>query len=73
MDPNKALTEARRLWRQADHLWVVAADAEEDGGPEHRVAELREQAWEVYRECADQYEALDEWISRGGFLPTLWK
>jgi hypothetical protein len=28
--------------------------------------------WDNMQEMAQQFEALDEWMSKGGFLPTDW-
>lgn len=53
--------------------------------PNETLAQLRESA-RVLGECADRFpddyydfhipdlfKSLDEWLSRGGFLPTAWK
>ena len=38
-----------------------------------RLAELGEDNAELGVELAEQVEALDEWISKGGFLPKAWQ
>lgn len=56
MDPNAAL---QRLRRAVDGVETVAAGSEENWSGE-LLAVL------------EHFEALDEWLSRGGFLPDDW-
>lgn len=35
-------------------------------------APTRKEAVECYREAAEHFEVLDEWLSRGGFPPHSW-
>lgn len=30
-------------------------------------------AWEYVDEIIDRFEALDDWLSKGGFLPSAWR
>ena len=58
MDPDANLVELRRL----AHLWLYGdtfPHSRPDADDALRMAEL--------------VEALDEWISRGGFLPASWE
>ncbi len=57
MDPNAALDELRAL------------------AAEQNAAPVRSQADEAATAArmADLFQALDQWISRGGFLPVAWK
>lgn len=42
--------------------------------PNAALAEMREAyAAENYERCAELADALDTWISRGGFLPRAWE
>ncbi len=33
----------------------------------------KEDAWESLDEARHQFKALDEWLSKGGFLPSDWR
>lgn len=56
MDPNAALAEIRKLVERASDL---------ESFPRPDPAEL-------LTELAEAVEGLDEWLSKGGFLPTAW-
>ena len=56
MDPEANLEEQRRLVKSINKARDNEQDVDQDDI--HRLAEL--------------VEALDEWISRGGFLPSPW-
>lgn len=57
MDPNAALAEIRKLVERASDL---------ESFPRPDPAEL-------LTELAEAVEGLDEWLSKGGFLPTAWE
>lgn len=61
MDPNITLEELRRL---SDHI-LTMTDAE-NTEPDVDIG------WEDARSLAEYVQALDGWISRGGFLPAEW-
>lgn len=58
MDPNVALETMRRLSARL----FRTLDAEEGGGVDTEDA----------LELAEAAQALDQWLSRGGFLPSDW-
>lgn len=75
MDPNTALAEmraalaeARRLHDEADEL----CDEANESGSENEEFAVREAAYEQDAIAAERAAALDEWLSKGGFLPTAW-
>jgi hypothetical protein len=57
MDPDAALATARSA--------LAAIRAGEDSHGEHMT--------DAKDDLVDAFEALDGWISRGGFLPAAWK
>ena len=57
MDPNALLAEIEDLSRRV--RYPVSTD------PEDRIA--------LGVELAEKFEDLNEWLSRGGFLPTTWR
>lgn len=57
MDPNETLRELRESVRRAQR----AADGDSND------AEI-----EAWQEAGEKILALDEWLSRGGFLPDDW-
>lgn len=57
MDPNKALKKARAA------LAKVRAWQDEEGETSPEAAE----------DLVDAFEALDGWLSKGGFLPQAWE
>jgi len=65
MDPNANLSEQRRL--AAQFLAIMDDYDEATGEPTRAIREA-----DVFR-LAELVEALDEWIARGGFLPTAWQ
>jgi hypothetical protein len=60
MDPNAALTRLRALMTELEHSLpgpdVLRTTPVEDGAAE----------------VIEQWEALDAWLSKGGFLPQAW-
>ena len=62
MDPNETLRELREL---ADK--VAAQDMDVYSDPEDRADAARA------GDLAAGVQALDEWLSRGGFLPDAWE
>ncbi|MFE0099827.1 hypothetical protein [Streptomyces sp. NPDC059009] len=56
MDPNATLM---RLRRAVDRIEVVAASPEEDWSGE-------------LIDVLEHFDALDQWLRRGGFLPSDW-
>ena len=60
MDPNANLERCRRL---ANRL-IAQEENQRRSGDNHDTAGY---------ELAELFQALDEWISRGGFLPRAWK
>jgi hypothetical protein len=58
MDPNQALKDARET------------NAEADAAMERGDQEAAASALII---LANRFEALDEWLTRGGFLPEAWK
>lgn len=63
MDPNEAL----RRCRQSLARWLTACDHAEDFSELVTEKQLRELS-----DLADHFEALDGWMSNGGFLPRAW-
>jgi hypothetical protein len=57
MDPNEALSQLRLL------VTIVNDPHSPDGRPT---------PGEVAREMAEIFDGLDEWLSKGGFLPKSW-
>lgn len=58
MDPNETLETARGAYVE----YVRAADAMDSSGYDSSLTTL-----------AESFNALDEWLSRGGFLPSAWR
>jgi hypothetical protein len=69
MDPNEALKLMRELAKK------ILAIANEPNCDEPSYDDLVSSAQEFSTaiEMAEQFEALDEWIKSGGFLPEDWK
>jgi len=59
MDPEAALANLRELCAQV-------LEGDEEGDPTLEDSELRA------LEIAEQFQALDEWLCRGGFKPKEW-
>jgi hypothetical protein len=69
MDPDEALKKAREALAR-----IRAASAESDS-EEPSDSQAWVQAWNDLRallDLADAFEALDGWLSKGGFLPENW-
>ncbi len=62
MDVNLALSRLRDA--------VRTVNREQDGTDEPFT---QEQAVNVLRNMSDHFEALDAWLTRGGFLPSAWE
>jgi hypothetical protein len=60
MDPNAALTRLREL------MWEL--ECQLPGPDVLRTTPVEDAATEVL----DQWQALDAWLSKGGFLPQAW-
>lgn len=58
MDINTALENMRRYAGRA----VAAADSDGEGDGQRLAVEM-----------AEQWQAIDQWLSSGGFLPTAWQ
>lgn len=72
MDPNATLRELRAA--QADLEALVPPDDEGHGVPTTKEWEQYYDAHEnACRRAAEAAFALDEWLSRGGHLPELWR
>lgn len=56
MDPNTALTNLRNLVARIEHLLDADHDVEDSD----------------LSELVDTFYGLDQWISKGGFLPRAW-
>ena len=67
MDPNEALRQLRALAAKV----ITSVDAYE-GLDEADEEELEEMAL-AGESLASQFQALDEWLSKGGFLPADWR
>lgn len=65
MDPDANLEEQRSL---AESI-LEALDVDEDAGDEVDIESVRHDA----ERLAELVQALDQWISRGGFLPKDWR
>jgi hypothetical protein len=63
MDPNQALADARDAIARIDALEAEGRDAGQND---------MEAIWYASVEATEAYRALDEWISKGGFLPEAW-
>lgn len=64
MDPNANLKEQRKMAKL-----LLAEPADLEGGYSDEEANNRDNA---ARSLAELVEALDQWIVKGGFLPTEW-
>lgn len=65
MDPEANLEEQRSLSESI----LEALDVDEDEGEEVDMDAVRDDA----NRLAELVQALDQWISRGGFLPKDWR
>lgn len=63
MDPNEALKRAREAARILDNDRCVSRKAREE-----LAVEL-----DAMTDLAEAFDALDQWISKGGFLPDAWQ
>ncbi len=59
MDPDEALANLRKLMQQL---------YDELPGPDIQSTRIEDLASEI----VEQFEALDGWLTRGGFLPAAW-
>jgi hypothetical protein len=70
MDPNATLARFRELMRQADEIERGIHEVESNGETPHY---NRYERWDDTRaEAAEVMRGLDEWFSKGGFLPDEW-
>lgn len=65
MDPNEALKRARKATARIREL--------QDKDPEALTKEEAEEHEQEHENLVESFEALDGWLSNGGFLPTGWK
>ena len=70
MDPNAALKRFRELMGAAGTAYREARQAEEEGVS---CAKEYERFDDLSAEAAQTMQALDEWITGGGFLPDEWR
>lgn len=63
MDPNTALTELRNAVKHALAQQKADTDASQFCVVDNRTVSA----------MVDHFEALDEWLSNGGFLPAPWE
>lgn len=66
MDPNAALEELRKLTRNLEKPATVIVL---DNGAQY-LSEIDHEA--VANRIAELFDALDNWLVSGGFLPTAW-
>lgn len=67
MDPETTLGELRALTAEGLAIWDDMGKVTRHGSQgEARLAEIG-------REMAEKFEALDGWLSRGGFAPAAWR
>ena len=75
MDPDACLAEMREAIAEGNRLHDEAGELMEeanDSGQENDECLVREQAAEQFALAAQRAQSLDEWLSRGGALPTAW-
>lgn len=72
MDPTEALNRMRAALERYCDAEETANDAAEEGRDED-AHWAREEMAEASEDIAEHAEALDVWLSRGGFLPTWWQ
>jgi hypothetical protein len=68
MDPNKVLEEARAAAR-----YLLSTDFSVALGDGHIVYDDLSEGVNAAQVLAERLEALDGWLSRGGFLPEAWR
>jgi hypothetical protein len=66
MDPNATLADIRAALAR-----IRVREAEPDGVADLDTFDRLND--DDYQIIADGFESLDEWISRGGFLPSAWQ
>jgi hypothetical protein len=64
MDPNAALTKVRTCARE-----IMSGGTMRSGQPDGL---SKDDALSIAGELAEQFEALDEWLGKGGFPPDDW-
>lgn len=64
MDPNEALRMARLAFKRI---------VNEEKFPDEMNRTELSRFLEDVQSLADHFEALDQWLSKGGFLPDAWK
>lgn len=72
MDPNAALTTARAALAKAREL-IDLQQADELAAAAGEPTPTDEMVTDALGESLEHFEALDGWISSGGFLPTEWQ
>lgn len=73
MDPNITLEWMRAAIRVTNQHRNLAARYEAEGGLDSTAARHHELADDYARSAVEHAESLDEWMSKGGFLPDGWK
>jgi hypothetical protein len=71
MDPNEALHQLQLLSAQHDRA-VTKAEAAARGDSNDVEIEALYEVQAVGERLVEQFRALDEWMSRGGFRPQEW-
>jgi hypothetical protein len=69
MDPDKALASLREAVIDAKYRDEAALAAD----PGLRLRRTHNIDYEPMREFIENFEALDAWLTKGGFLPADWK
>lgn len=72
MDPNQALTDARKAAARLEKLDVDRYEAG-DTCNEAWAREIEASTADAARDLAEAFESLDSWLRHGGFLPTDWQ
>lgn len=73
VDPDVALENLHRLLKERAEVNArrgVLADEDKHGSQEE--VDLLQKSDDLAQEIAEQVEALDEWLSKGGYLPKPW-
>lgn len=68
MDANVALEKIRDALRDAKYRDAAAVNSD----PALKIRRSSHIEYEPMLEIIEHFEALDEWLSRGGFLPADW-
>ena len=69
MDPDEALGKARDY----AHIIQKIGDTNTAFLTSEEISVLHDEMMEAARSLAEHFEALDEWIVAGGFIPSGWR